>query len=288
MSQVLITFNAGYAKFDNETKLVTPLPGKGKVTISRESESDFPIFQWEARDGFDADPSIYPSEPLVLIPGDAKWVHVKICSTGRLFALKFASSDQILFYWMQTKVDRGSALDTLTPLDKSILEQISLLVREEGDDEEMDYDEEEGTSVNTPATQQSRVAVPSSVSATPDLANLLNSVTTTNPTNSVPIINLDDALPTSQLVNHINSLTESELQPVLDNLPDQVPKTKAELLRIIQSSQFSQGSDTFSSVLMQGGLGPIVARELDYEYQGEGVEGFLNGVRKSAPKKKED
>lgn len=29
MSQVLITFNAGYGKFDNETKLVTPLPRQG-------------------------------------------------------------------------------------------------------------------------------------------------------------------------------------------------------------------------------------------------------------------
>ncbi|KAF5093638.1 hypothetical protein D0Z03_002338 [Geotrichum reessii] len=194
-----------------------------------------------------------------------------------------------MFYWMQTKVDRGSALDALTSLDKSIFEQLSDLVLDQADSDEMEYDEEDSTSsANTSSTQQSTVAVPSSVLATPDLANLLNSVTTANTTNSVPIINLDDALPTSQLVNHINSLTESELQPVLDNLPDQVPKTRAELLRIIQSSQFSQGSHTFSNVLMQGGLGPIVARELDYEYQGEGVEGFLNGVRKSSPKKEDE
>jgi 26S proteasome regulatory subunit N13 len=291
MSQVLITFNAGYGKFDNETKLVTPLPGKGKVTISRESEGDFPFFQWEARDGFEADPSIYPSEPLVLIPGDAKWIHAKTCKTGRVFALKFASSDQIQFYWMQTRVERGSELDTLTPLDKSIFEQITSLLREEEEDE-MEYEEEEKAPSNiatNPKEATSSTSLSAAASTAPDLSNLLNSVTTpTNSRDSVPIVNISDALPTSLLINHINSLPEPQLQPLLDNLPDQVPKTKEELLRIIQSSQFSQGSDTFSNVLMQGGLGPIVARELGYPYQGEGVEGFLNGVRKSAPKKEEE
>lgn len=292
MSQVLITFNAGYGKFDNETKLVTPLPGKGKVTISRESEGDFPYFQWEARDGFEADPSIYPTEPLVLIPGDAKWIHTKACKTGRMFALKFASSDQTQFYWMQTRVERGSELDTLTPLDKSIFEQITSLLREE-DEDEMEYEEEESAPAHTTAANQtaatSSAPVPAAATTAPDLSNLLNSVTTpANSRDSVPIVNISDALPTSLLINHINSLPEPQLQPLLDNLPDQVPKTKEELLRIIQSSQFAQGSDTFSNVLMQGGLGPIVARELDYPYQGEGVEGFLNGVRKSAPKKEDE
>lgn len=267
-------------------------PGKGKVTISRESEGDFPYFQWEARDGFEADPSIYPTEPLVLIPGDAKWIHAKACKTGRMFALKFASSDQTQFYWMQTRVERGSELDTLTPLDKSIFEQITSLLREE-DEDEMEYEEEESAPAHTTAANQtaatSSAPVPAAATTAPDLSNLLNSVTTpANSRDSVPIVNISDALPTSLLINHINSLPEPQLQPLLDNLPDQVPKTKEELLRIIQSSQFAQGSDTFSNVLMQGGLGPIVARELDYPYQGEGVEGFLNGVRKSAPKKEDE
>lgn len=288
--QPFLTFEAGCADYNEETKQVTPRPGPGKIIVNRDSDEGLTYLSWEPRDGF-SPPDDYPLFDLyALIPGDAQWAHVKQCNTGRIFVLKFQSSNKREFFWMQSKTDAADGKPgSLSTQDKAILEVFATLLSEDN----MDQDSEEEEEETTPAPSDSRAAPATQLPQHNDLTALLRSMTSANPTASgssqaVPVINLSDALPTSLLVSHINSLDDNQLKPLMDHLPDEIPKTRAELIRVIQSSQFAQGIDSFSNVLMQGGLGPIVARELEYPYVGEGVEGFLSGVRKTTPSKKKE
>lgn len=289
--QPILTFNAGYADFNEETKVVTPRAGAGKISVIKDPEEAYLYFSWEPRDGFQPPEDFPRFESYVLIPGDAQWIHIKQCTTGRIFSLKFQSSEKREFFWMQSRTDaQDKQPGSLSSQDKEIEVTFNSFLFEPTMNEEEDEEEYEPVSPSVESPVPAPTTVPTShVSQPNDLTALLRSVTTPNPTSSssVPVINITDALPTSLLLSHINSLDDEQLEPLLANLPDEIPKTRTELARVIQSSQFAQGIDSFSNVLMQGGLGPIVARELEYPYQGEGVEGFLSGARKAAANKEE-
>lgn len=40
-------------------------------------------------------------DDLILFPDEAEWLPVKQCTTGRVYVLKFKTSAQRLFFWMQ-------------------------------------------------------------------------------------------------------------------------------------------------------------------------------------------
>lgn len=148
-SQTVISFKAGYAEYDQTTHVVTCHPGSGRVTVTRETDDPYLYFSWSPRDGFVPPPNFTPLDSFVLIPGDAKWSHVKQCTTGRVFALKFASSELREFFWMQSKTDSGNKPGDLSKEDKKVLEILEKALYEEpeeddDDDEEpkMDQDEE--------------------------------------------------------------------------------------------------------------------------------------------------
>lgn len=272
----MLTFNAGRAEYDPESKTVTPLPGAGKVVVTRDPDESFLYFSWEPRDGFQPPENFPLFETYVLFPGDSKWKHVEKCTSGRVFALKFLSSDTKEFFWMQSKTDaKDKKPGSLSSKDKSIIDTFNSVLSEDNAEDE---EEEEPSVPQTPAAQPSQRSTDATAptSAAPEQASSRNEISA---------VNILDALPVSRLVAHINSLSEADLQPLLDALPEEIPHTKQELITVIQSPQFSQSIDSFSEVLMQSGLGSIVARELDYPYSGEGVEGFLAGIRKKAPPK---
>lgn len=95
----------------------------------------------------------------------------------------------------------------------------------------------------------------------------------------VPILSITDAISNTDMANYVSSLPDHALTPLYDLIPAELPKTRTELVKIIQSPQFLQSLSSFDSVLSQPGAGSVVASQLGYSYQGEGVQGFLDGVR---------
>lgn len=139
-----LTFKAGRVEYDETTKQATPLAGSGQVIVQR--KPDDPMFcslTWERRatKGKPLGTSTPEEEfeELLLFPGDAEWNHVKECTTGRVFELKFKSSGQRHVFWMQAPTS-DSNLSTLSNEDKTIAEQMKQFLEEEAaaEDEEMD------------------------------------------------------------------------------------------------------------------------------------------------------
>jgi 26S proteasome regulatory subunit N13 len=67
-------------------------------------------FCWKERQ------SASPEDDLIIFPDEAEWVAVPQCTTGRVFMLKFKTSAQKLFFWMQEPSDAK---------DKEYLEKIN-------------------------------------------------------------------------------------------------------------------------------------------------------------------
>lgn len=106
-----------------------------------------------------------------------------------------------------------------------------------------------------------------------------------------PVLSISNAFSTAEFISYINGLSEEELKPLLKAIPEGLGDTKDDLIKVIRSSQFSQGVESLSNVLRQGTLGSVVAREMKYPYSGEGIEGYLNGIyrgQEEERKKKKD
>lgn len=58
---------------------------------------------WRERNASDID----FEDNLILFPEESEWIHVPQCITGRVYVLKFKSSSQRHFFWMQEKNDEN-------------------------------------------------------------------------------------------------------------------------------------------------------------------------------------
>ncbi|KAF5098879.1 hypothetical protein D0Z00_001865 [Geotrichum galactomycetum] len=136
-SETILSFNAGYALYDPDSQIVTCKPGPGKITVTREPGESFLYFTWEPREGFKPPADFVPFDTYVLFPGDALWVHVIQCTTGRVFALKFLSSDRREFFWMQSRTDAEDRLPgSLSTQDENIYDMLEKLLQTDEEPEE--------------------------------------------------------------------------------------------------------------------------------------------------------
>lgn len=70
-------------------------------------------------------------------------------------------------------------------------------------------------------------------------------------------------------------------------LPEGVAPTAEEVLKVLRSSFFRSANEELSSTITRNPVGEILARSFGFDYQGEGIEAFLNGLREVAKKERE-
>lgn len=67
---------------------------------------------------------------------DAKFVKVNECSTGRVYCLKFSSSSQRLFYWLQSSPADKDQLRMASEEDEQLIGRANRIMEEESMDQD--------------------------------------------------------------------------------------------------------------------------------------------------------
>lgn len=96
-SQTLLAFKAGRSFRRSGSSFVDANPTKGAIVLSN-GDDGLLHFMWKER------PSGSVREDLILFPGDARMERVTQERSGRTFVLRFDSSDQKHFFWMQDAI----------------------------------------------------------------------------------------------------------------------------------------------------------------------------------------
>eukprot|EP00929_Paragymnodinium_shiwhaense_P009892 TRINITY_DN114284_c0_g1_i1.p1 TRINITY_DN114284_c0_g1~~TRINITY_DN114284_c0_g1_i1.p1 ORF type:complete len:287 (+),score=102.69 TRINITY_DN114284_c0_g1_i1:87-947(+) len=97
---VHVEFRAGKCEWDG--KMVTPDKKKGKVVLYTSEEDQLMHFQWVDREKNEV------ALDLIFF-NDAYFQEIKKCKDGRVFLLRFTSSDKKHFFWLQEPKDEGDA-----------------------------------------------------------------------------------------------------------------------------------------------------------------------------------
>lgn len=142
MSQQVLKFKAGRVEYNEETGDAVPKRGQGLIEVTQGSDDEpWYTFAWKPRnvsgrrvDGRSAQQA--EADELMIFPGDAEWKHVPECTTGRVFVLRFKSSDAQMFFWMQ-EPNNSEKLDDLTAEDKRILAKMEEILTEPDEDEDV-------------------------------------------------------------------------------------------------------------------------------------------------------
>ncbi|RLV94328.1 26S proteasome regulatory subunit RPN13 [Spathaspora sp. JA1] len=287
-----IKFHAGKVQYDDETNRCTPLPHKGVISIKPSvDEPDFLDFTWSAKsDSTQTTVSgNIEKDEFLLIPGDVTIKQIKSCTTGRVIGLTFLSSGAKYLYWLQDVGDIDQ-LDKWTEKDEKIIREISELIcaEEEDEEEEEEEEEEETPSEEVEVKDGDKKKKRKLVTHTNFKGSANNAIAT--PT-KLPISSISSVLDVDTINTHLESLTSEQLKQLYgDYLPKSITEnpTKEQILDVIRSGFFKQSEQKLSQLLNQGnGAGYLLAQSLKFDYHGEGIDGFLTGIRELAKKEKE-
>ncbi|KJA24058.1 hypothetical protein HYPSUDRAFT_39191 [Hypholoma sublateritium FD-334 SS-4] len=274
-AEILLAFKAGRAFRREGTNTVEPSPTKGAIYLTN-GEDGLLHFIWKNR----ATNTI--EEDLILFPFDASFVKVAQ-STGRIYVLKFSSSNQRHFFWMQDASDAR---------DEEFKANVNGLLMDPEFDMQWNIpitSTEPQASTSAAATQ----AVPaasapggsSGFAATPEqLATLSQMLTSmSSPASAPPEVSLSDILTPANLGPLFAS--HPELVPALfPHLPPDlpVPPSAEALQQIIHSPQFRAAVANFDQALRTGLLGGLVRSLGLPEEAGTGVGPFLRAIQEQA------
>ncbi|KIK69613.1 hypothetical protein GYMLUDRAFT_33991 [Collybiopsis luxurians FD-317 M1] len=268
-SDILLAFKAGRAFRRGGTNFVDPNPAKGAVILKK--EDDLLHFLWKNRTTGEVE------EDLILFPSDASFSRISQAS-GRVYVLKFSSSDQRHFFWMQ---------DASSARDEEFVNNVNGFLMDP------DYEASWGSSTSQPEASTSTSApsssnAPSAFQATPEqlaqLQQLLSgAVSGRAGASAVPEISLNDILTPANITPLFTS--HPELVPTLfPHLPPDLPMPpSAEVVeRIISSPQFRSAVSNLDQALRTGLLGGLVRGLGLPEEAGLGIEPFLRAIQRQA------
>ncbi|KAF9481179.1 adhesion regulating molecule [Pholiota conissans] len=277
MAEILLAFKAGRAFRTEGSNTVVPSGTKGAILLTS-GDDGLLHFIWKNR------VTNTVEEDLILFPFDASFIKVSQ-SQGRVYVLKFSSSNQRHFFWMQDASDSR---------DAEFISNVNGLLMDPEYDMRWNIpitSTAPQASTSTAATQPAAAASASSgaanFAATPEqlatLSQMLTSMSGRTGTASRPDVSLTDILTPATL----GPLFEShpELIPALfPHLPPDLPvRPSVEALQqIIHSPQFRAAVSNFDQALRTGLLGGLVRTLGLPEEAGTGVGPFLRAIQEQA------
>ncbi|KAF9468566.1 proteasome complex subunit Rpn13 ubiquitin receptor-domain-containing protein [Collybia nuda] len=269
MAEILLAFKAGRAFRREATNTVDPSPTKGAIVLTN-GEDGLLHFTWKNRTTGEIE------EDLILFPSEATFVKVPQ-SQGRMYVLKFSSSNQRHFFWMQ---DANSARDT------EFVNNLNGLL--EDPEYTLQWGTQPGTSTSAEASSSSLAQAGTSGSgfqATPEQLATLSALLQGGAAeqSAASELSLTDILTPANLTPLFTS--HPELIPTLfPHLPPDLPTPpSAEALRrIINSPQFRSAVSSFDQALRTGLLGGLVRGLGLPDEAGTGVAPFLRAVQEQA------
>ncbi|KAI5953385.1 hypothetical protein KGF54_002757 [Candida jiufengensis] len=108
----------------------------------------------------------------------------------------------------------------------------------------------------------------------------------------MPLGSISSVLNLQTIENHLDKLSREELSKLYkDYLPESTSKnvTKYKIIEIIRSGFYQQNEQKLSEHLKSGeGAGYLLSQSLKYDYKGEGIENFLNGIRDLGKKEQKE
>nr|GAT58772.1 adhesion regulating molecule [Mycena chlorophos] len=269
----LLAFKAGRAFRREGTNTVEPSPTKGAVVVT--TEDGLLHFTWKNRTTGVVD------EDLILFPSDASFVKIPQATGGRVYVLKFSSSDQRHF-------------DESTARDEEFVTNLNKLLEDPEARLTWNATPAAGSTSQPQASTSAQPAASSSSAATAPLISqeqlaqlqaLLSGGRGGAP--AAPEYSLTDILTPANLTPLFTS--HPELIPTLfPHLPPDlpVPPSPEALQRIINSPQFRAAVSNFDQALRTGLLGGLVRALGLPEEAGLGIEPFLRAVQEQADRDK--
>ncbi|KAJ7095973.1 adhesion regulating molecule [Mycena belliarum] len=273
MSDILLAFKAGRAFRRENTNFVDPSPVKGAIILTAGEDGLF-HFTWKNRTSGVVD------EDLILFPSDASFVKVPH-PTGRVYVLKFSSSNQRHFFWLQ---------DESTARDEEFVVNINRLL--EDPESNLVWNTAGAATSQPQASTSSAHAAPAaaaSSSATAplippeQLAQLQALLAENTSTPTAPEYSLTDILTPANLTPLFTSHPEL-ISTLFPHLPPDLPTPPSAdaLQRIINSPQFRSAVSSFDQALRTGLLGGLVRQLGLPDEAGTGLEPFLRAVQEQA------
>ncbi|KAH9042068.1 adhesion regulating molecule [Lactarius pseudohatsudake] len=263
----ILAFKAGRAFRREGTNIVEPSADKGAIIIER-GEDELLHFKWKNRITEETE------EDLILFPTDASFVTVSQ-ATGRVFVLKFSSSDQRHFFWMQ---DASSERDEEFAFHVNRILQIPgyipvWIIPEDTSDETP------GASTSDPSSQAT------ASQPTPEQLTQLRSLVAQMSGGATEELEpfLADVLTADNLDPLFTSHPEL-IQSIFPHLPPELSANPSPevLSRIVSSPQFRSAVASFDRALRTGLLGGLVRQLGLPEEAGSSVGAFLRAVREQA------
>jgi len=284
-SRHLLEFRAG--KMYREGNMVKPDTRKGLIYLNQSPEDSLMHFYWKDRSTNKVE------EDLIIFPFEAEFSKVKQ-SKDRVYILKFQSSSQKLFFWMQEpKADKDEELckkvndiiNNVQSDDKSDVmdynQQLLNALSESYQQSKEDASDADNTNEAGSSGKKKQQTTQFSEDQLKELGEILANIQVPE-TNDA---NLQDIL-TPEVVSPL--LQDREVcNALFPHLPDNAPLDSQSIEEVLRSPQFIHSINSLTYALRSGALGPLMA-ELGLDSSISTSEGAVVAFLRAIQKKQDD